>query len=116
MKKGFIFGKFYPFHNGHKAMIDFALSHGDNIKVLVCAEKLELLSGETRANWIRETYKDDHRVVVEVFDYKDSDYPSTSEADSEISRKWSEVFIRLFDNYDFFVTSEDYGQSIEEFT
>lgn len=116
MKKGFIFGKFYPFHNGHQAMINFALTQGSEIKVLVCAEKYETIPGEVRANWIRDTFKDDPRVQVEVFNYKDSDYPSTSEADLDISRKWSRLFSEKFLGYNFFVTSEAYGTYIESFT
>ena len=116
MKRGFIFGKFYPFHKGHQAMIDFALTQGDQITVLVCAEKYETIRGNTRAQWIRDTYKDEPKIHVEVFNYSESDYPSTSEADLDISRKWSQVFESRFPDADFFVSSEEYGDYVQSFT
>lgn len=119
MKKGFVFGKFYPFHNGHKAMIDFALSQEgvENLTVMVCIEKFDLIRNE-RVQWIRETYQNDSRVEVIPFYYDESEYPSTSEADKDISKKWSEVFIEWFkeSDYEFFVSSEPYGEYIEEYT
>lgn len=116
MKRGFIFGKFYPFHKGHQAMIDFALTQGDQITVLVCAEKYETIRGNTRAQWIRDTYKDEPKIQVEVFNYSESDYPSTSVASLDISRKWSEVFSKRFPDADFFVSSEEYGDYVQSFT
>ena len=50
--KAFVFGKFYPFHLGHKALIDFALQNNDYVEVMVCAKEKERLSGELRKSWI----------------------------------------------------------------
>jgi HTH-type transcriptional repressor of NAD biosynthesis genes len=41
MIKAFVFGKFYPFHKGHEAMINFALSKCDFLSVLVCSSDKE---------------------------------------------------------------------------
>lgn len=114
MKKGFVFGKFYPFHNGHKAMIEFALTKGA-VTVLVCAEKFELIDGQTRARWISDTFSNQGlNIDVQLFEYDDREFPSTSEASQDISKKWSEVFLEKFPDYDFFVTSEAYGKYVAE--
>ena len=55
MVKGFVFGKFLPFHKGHQAMINFALGHCDFLTVLVCASDKETISGEPRKGWIEKT-------------------------------------------------------------
>ena len=41
-----IFGKFLPFHKGHQAMIEFALTQCDVLYVLVCKSDKEQISGE----------------------------------------------------------------------
>lgn len=59
MTTGLVFGKFYVFHKGHQYLIDTALSECDKVYVIVCSLSSEtFVDGETRYNWIRETYKD----------------------------------------------------------
>lgn len=48
MIKGLVFGKFLPFHLGHKAMIDFGTSQCDELIVLVCASSNENIPGLIR--------------------------------------------------------------------
>lgn len=109
--KGFIFGKFYPFHIGHQKMIEFALTKG-SVTVLVCAETKEKVDGKTRQSWIKETFGDNRNLKVKVFNYSESDFPNSSVSDWEISKKWSEVFNEYFKDENFLVTSEEYGEML----
>jgi HTH-type transcriptional regulator, transcriptional repressor of NAD biosynthesis genes len=55
---GLVVGKFAPFHNGHKLVIDTALKDMDVVIVLVYANPdFADMPVHTRANWIREIYK-----------------------------------------------------------
>lgn len=111
--KGFVFGKFYPFHLGHQKMIEFALTKG-SVTVLVCAETNEKIDGKTRQKWIKETFKNDQNLKVKVFSYNEDDFPNSSVSDWEISKKWSEVFNEYFKEENFLVTSEEYGEMLSE--
>ena len=109
--KGFIFGKFYPFHKGHQQMIEFALGKG-SVTVLVCAEEKEKIDGNIRREWIRETFKDNKNLRVKVFKYSADNFPNTSVSDWEVSKIWSEVFKEYFKEEEFLVTSEEYGEML----
>ncbi|WP_313028519.1 AAA family ATPase [Soonwooa sp.] len=112
--KAFVFGKFYPFHLGHKALIDFALQNNDFVEVMVCTEQKERLSGELRKSWIVESFSNNNRLKVIVFNYKEEDYANTSEASWEVSKQWSEIFKTYFPDFETVVTSEPYGEMIAE--
>lgn len=109
--KGFVFGKFYPFHIGHQKMIEFALEKG-SITVLVCAEEKEKIDGNIRKEWIKETFKDNKNLKVQVFKYDENNFPNTSVSDWEVSKIWSQVFKEYFKEEDFLVTSEEYGEML----
>ncbi|MCX8533293.1 AAA family ATPase [Chryseobacterium luquanense] len=109
--KGFVFGKFYPFHIGHQKMIEFALEKG-SVTVLVCAEEKEKIDGNIRKEWIKETFKNNKNLKVKVFKYDESNFPNTSVSDWEVSKIWSEVFKEYFKEEEFLVTSEEYGEML----
>ncbi len=55
---GLVVGKFAPFHNGHKLVVDTALKDMDVVIVLVYANPdFADMPVHARANWIREIYK-----------------------------------------------------------
>lgn len=109
--KGFVFGKFYPFHTGHQKMIEFALEKG-SVTVLVCEEEKEKIDGNIRKEWIKETFRNNKNLKVKVFKYKEADFPNTSVSDWEVSKIWSQVFREYFKDEDFLVTSEEYGEML----
>jgi HTH-type transcriptional repressor of NAD biosynthesis genes len=109
--KGFVFGKFYPFHIGHQRMIEFALEKG-SVTVLVCAEEKEKIDGNIRKEWIKETFKNNKNLKVKVFKYDENNFPNTSVSDWEVSKIWSQVFKEYFKDEDFLVTSEEYGEML----
>ncbi|MDU1891777.1 MAG: AAA family ATPase [Dysgonomonas sp.] len=115
MNKGFVFGKFLPFHKGHEAMIRFALSQCDYLSVLVCASDKEAICGEKRKNWIEKTFENVDNIEILVFDYNESEYPNSSESSRDISKKWAEVFSLFFSDYTKVITSEQYGYYVAEY-
>ncbi|MBO9201051.1 MULTISPECIES: AAA family ATPase [Niastella] len=115
MVKGFVFGKFLPFHKGHEAMISFALSKCDFLSVLVCASDKETVSGELRKGWIEKTFPAQRNMDVRVLDYKESELPNSSVSSTDVSRIWASLFKKLFPDYSLVVTSEQYGYYLAEF-
>ncbi|MDR2951040.1 MAG: AAA family ATPase [Prevotella sp.] len=115
MNKGFVFGKFLPFHKGHEAMIRFALTQVDFLSVLVCASDKENIPAKVRENWIEKTFADIPNIEIITFNYKESDLPNSSESSRDVSKKWTEVFKEYFPDYATVITSEPYGEYIAEY-
>lgn len=96
---GLIVGKFYPFHNGHEYLIRTGLSRSKHLVVAVVANrKKELISAETRSEWIKETFQDlDVRIIEDI-------------EDDDNSKAWAD-YTRQFLGCvpDAVFTSEDYG-------
>lgn len=115
MRKGFVFGKFLPFHKGHEGMIRFALKHCDALTVLVCASDKENIPVEKRTAWITESFHDEPRVQVTAFSYRETDLPNSSVSSREISRLWSAAFKQLLPDRELVVTSEPYGEYVAEY-
>ena len=115
MRQGLVFGKFYPFHKGHQALIDFALGYCDQLIVLVCASKSETIAGEIRASWLLRTYSSEARVKVELLHYDEDKLPNTSVSSRDVSKKWAAVFSDRYPSLDFVFTSEPYGDYLAEF-
>jgi HTH-type transcriptional repressor of NAD biosynthesis genes len=112
MIKAFVFGKFLPFHKGHEAMIRFALHHADFLSVLVCCSDQEPIPPQIRKDWIERSFEGVPQVEVHVFEYKESELPNSSESSKSISKKWAQVFKRLFPDYQRVITSEPYGDFV----
>jgi HTH-type transcriptional regulator, transcriptional repressor of NAD biosynthesis genes len=113
MKNILTFGKFLPFHKGHQAMIEFALSKG-RVTVVVCNSDKETLSGLQRKVWIEKTVGCAWLDVI-VFNYSEDDLSSSSEASEEISEAWAKEFKKLVPDATHVVTSEDYGDYVAKF-
>jgi HTH-type transcriptional repressor of NAD biosynthesis genes len=114
MKHGFVFGKYYPFHNGHKALIDFSLTQCDILFIVVCASDLELINAETRTEWIRETYSGNKNIRYIELNYSESELPNSSASSKTISKIWSGKFSEILPQMDVLITSEKYGDYVAE--
>lgn len=112
MAKGFVFGKFLPFHEGHAAMIRFALEHCEAVTVLVCEGEHEEIPGKRRVAWIEETFSDEPRVLVRRYTYRESELSGSSEASEAASAAWAKVFLQQLPGHDTLVTSEPYGDMV----
>ncbi len=115
MVKAFVFGKFLPFHKGHEALINFALSKCDFLTVLVCCSNKETIPDSTRKKWIKKTFESEKNIEIKPFNYLESELPNTSESSQEVSKIWSAKFKNLFPDYDLVITSEEYGNYVASF-
>lgn len=115
MARGFVFGKFLPFHEGHAALIRFALEHCETVTVLVCEGEHEEIPGERRVAWIEETLRDEPRVLVRRYTYRESELTGSSEASEVASAAWAKVFLQELPGHDTLVTSEPYGDMVARF-
>jgi NadR type nicotinamide-nucleotide adenylyltransferase len=104
LNSGVVVGKFYPFHKGHKFLIETALHHCQYVTVLVDDKAHYKIPAYLRANWIRESFKAfGSRVVVQEF-Y--NDLPDTD------SKKWAAATIDYLNGVpDACITSENYGET-----
>jgi HTH-type transcriptional regulator, transcriptional repressor of NAD biosynthesis genes len=115
MTKAFVFGKFLPFHKGHEAMINFALSKCDFLTVLVCCSDKENISDTVRSSWIQKTFENEKKVEVRTFNYLESELPNTSETSKEVSEIWADIFKKQLPDYSLLITSEEYGNFVAVF-
>lgn len=115
MKKGFVFGKFLPFHLGHKALIDFALNGCDQLTVIVCCSTSELIPEAVRVNWISSEYASHPKLRILGMTYDENELPNTSTSSRNVSKVWSERFKELVPDVNILFTSEDYGSYVSEF-
>ncbi|MBW8684508.1 AAA family ATPase [Chitinophaga rhizophila] len=115
MRKGFVFGKFMPFHKGHEAMIRFALSYCDELSVLICCSNRETLPAPVRQVWLEHTFREEPRIRVMVYRYDESLLPNTSASSAEVSAMWAAQFKLIFPDHTLVVTSEPYGELVANF-
>lgn len=114
MTRGFVFGKFLPFHLGHKALLEFGASNCDELTVLVCASSKEAIPVTVRSKWISETFLIDPNIKVVTYQYDESVLPNTSESSREVSKIWAKEFSRLLPDMNIVFTSEPYGEFVAE--
>lgn len=115
MRIGFTFGKYYPFHKGHQALMDFALNQLDVLYVVVCASERESIPAAVRSNWIRHTFPDEERLQVIALEYEEAELPNTSVSSRSVSQIWAEKFKDLLPPVDVVITSEPYGDFVAEY-
>ncbi len=112
MVRGFVSGKFLPFHKGHEAMIAFALQHCDALTVLVCCSDRESLPCAVRKQWITEAFAGRSELTVRIFEYNEATLPNSSVSSMEIARVWATVFSDLLPDHTVLITSEPYGDYV----
>ena len=115
MYKGFVFGKFLPFHKGHEAMIRFALDQCDFLSVLICCSDKEKIPAALRKSWMEETFPNEPKIRFQILNYKEDELPNTSVSSESVSEIWSQKFMELFPDYQAVITSELYGDYIASF-
>ncbi len=115
MIKAFVFGKFLPFHKGHEAMINFALTKCDFLTVLICCSDKEKIDAPIRKNWLQTTFQSVKNIEINTYNYLESELPNTSVSSKEVSKIWSATFKTFFPDYDFVITSEEYGDYVATF-
>ncbi len=56
MTTGFVIGKFYPPHRGHKLLIDTAQAQCDRLIVMICHHESQTIPGDVRKAWLEEIH------------------------------------------------------------
>lgn len=94
---GFIVGKFYPPHKGHKYLIDTARRQVDRLIVMIPHHPSQTIPGEVRRDWLREIHPDcDVRLVPDDLENN--------------SQSWADFIVRYLGKApDVVFSSEDYG-------
>lgn len=115
MVKAFVFGKFLPFHKGHEAMINFALTKCDFLTVLVCCSDKERIPDTLRKAWIEKAFEKEKNIEIRTFNYLESELPNTSTSSESVSKIWADVFKKQLPDYSLLITSEEYGNFVAAF-
>jgi HTH-type transcriptional repressor of NAD biosynthesis genes len=115
MTKAFVFGKFLPFHKGHEAMINFALTKCDLLTVLVCCSDKESIPDIARKAWIEKAFEKEKNIEIKTINYLESELPNTSESSESVSKIWADIFKKQFPDYSILITSEEYGNFVAGF-
>jgi HTH-type transcriptional repressor of NAD biosynthesis genes len=115
MIKAFVFGKFLPFHKGHEAMINFALTKCDFLTILICCSNKEKIASAIRLSWLKNTFPEQKNIEFKIFNYREEEFPNTSVSSTIVSKVWSAKFKDLFPGYSLLITSESYGDYVAEF-
>lgn len=104
MKNGLVVGKFYPPHNGHHYLIDYALGHADKVVVLVVDNSRYHIPAAVRQDWLQQRHpKADVRIIEDIG--KDDD-----------SLAWAKHTIKFLGYVpDAVFSSEDYGDAYAKF-
>ncbi|WP_224245519.1 AAA family ATPase [Hyalangium gracile] len=102
MTLGFVVGKFYPPHRGHKHLIDTARRQVDRLVVLLPHHVTQKIPGEVRKRWLEEIHPDCEIHLV----------PDELENDSEQWAKFTREYLGR--SPDVVFTSEDYGPGFAE--
>lgn len=103
--RGLVIGKFYPFHRGHRFLIEMAVRHCRKVDVIVCDHGGQLIPASLRAGWIREMVPAARTVVV----------PDTYLGDDD-SKGWADFTVNFLGRPpDAVFSSEDYGDRYAEF-
>jgi HTH-type transcriptional repressor of NAD biosynthesis genes len=103
MRIGVTIGKFLPFHNGHKYLIEEARKYCDLLYVLVVAKEGDPISIVTRLDWIDEEFRGNTGIdALPVFQG-----PQLGDDDTE---GWARETIRIVGSVPTIAfTSEEYG-------
>jgi len=115
MKKGLVFGKFMPLHNGHLELIQFALRNCDHLTIILCYTNNEPISGTIRLGWIKNALENINNITIVPFEYDDLLLPNTSVSSRNVSKLWAAAFKKLVPASDIVFTSERYGEYVAEY-
>lgn len=115
MKTGLVLGKFLPLHNGHIALIEFALQRCDHLIVLLCYTNKESIPGSLRKDWLLSTFHTEPRITIAEVLYDENELPATSVSSREASAAWATYIQNTFPEVNVFFSSEPYGEYVADY-
>lgn len=106
MKRGLVIGKFMPVHEGHLALIRFAIQHCDELMVSMSYQENDPIPGPLRYSWLKEIFQYEQKVKVNsvVDDFDDESLPWRDR-----TRIWADFLLSQYGTIDVVVSSEEYG-------
>lgn len=112
--KSLVFGKFLPFHDGHRHLVETAIEHSDIVELLVCTIKSEPIPGYIRYDWVKRIFKKEEKsgkLVIKHITDELPQYPK-NEFDTDFWYMWTHLFDRELGDFDAVFTSEKYGDDV----
>lgn len=106
MKKGLIFGKFMPFHLGHRALVEFALSQCEKVIVSMSYTPNDPIPAEIRFEWLHRLFAQNPR--IELFQALD-DFPDEGMPLTDATKLWADFIHYTFPEVEGVFCSEAYG-------
>jgi HTH-type transcriptional regulator, transcriptional repressor of NAD biosynthesis genes len=109
-KTGFVLGKFYPPHIGHKLLIDFATDYVDQLYVVIGSLTTETISGEQRVKWLEQLFP-----KVKVL-HLAKDLPQYPEEHPDFWNIWKSNLLSILpEKVDYIFASESYGTTLSDY-
>jgi HTH-type transcriptional repressor of NAD biosynthesis genes len=105
-KHAIVLGKFMNPHAGHEALIRFAMTKADRVRVLLCVTDTDRVLQNVRFNNLNGTFG--NSIDLEVFPYEDFGLSGEEESSRGVSAKWADVIHNRYPEVGSVVGSEDY--------
>ncbi len=108
--RGLIIGEFNPIHEGHIALIQFALNSVTQLELCICYPVDDLLSGTLRTQWVKEVCWRIGGRRITVHSISDAKLPFKRDPDWETSKVWANYLRQRFGKLDAIFSSEKSGE------
>jgi HTH-type transcriptional repressor of NAD biosynthesis genes len=112
-KSAYVLMKAMPFHNGHKFLIDTAVTNSEKVTVVVGTLPTEPIPGEIRYKWVKEQYRTNPNVTVvhcsEVLPQYPEEHPDFWDIWVDVVKRYCPADI------DVIFTSESYGEPYAQY-
>lgn len=106
-KMGFLLGKFYPPHQGHVFMCEFARQYCEELTILVCSMDNETIPGHLRYQWMKEMFPD----CNVIWEKRDLPQEPNGPDDVEFWAIWKQVVYDAMKRVSIIKGYEDIGQA-----
>jgi HTH-type transcriptional repressor of NAD biosynthesis genes len=97
-----------PPHNGHIALIEFAMTQCDELIVSMSYKPDDPIPGELRFSWLKEIFQDRNAIIVEKVE---DDFDNEQLELNERTKAWANFISKRYPPIDVVFSSEKYGES-----
>lgn len=110
-KKGLVFGKFMPLHQGHLALIDFAALQCERLVVSMSYTPHDPIPPDTRLAWLQATFSKNPAIELAA---ESDDFHHASLPLEEATKHWATFIKYRFPEIEAFFCSEKYGEPLAQ--
>jgi HTH-type transcriptional regulator, transcriptional repressor of NAD biosynthesis genes len=106
MKRGLVIGKFMPVHQGHIALINFALQYCDELIVSMSFAPSDTIPHALRFDWLKKIFEQESKIKIEesLDNFDNENLPL-----NERTKIWAHFIEKRFPKIDVVISSEEYG-------